>query len=179
MASGDTGNHPMRTTCCPCGCSDSHNNSDISRRGFLQGVGGATVFGAALTGLTWASVAAAEAASPQSIVRKPLVVKPILTYDSPQPRPQTSWRSWGGVHGKEAAEKELKLIKTELAAMKKNADFPIEFLPCSGVQSRQELAQVGDLDQADAYIALRGRQRHGPVRYAQQEGQGYHPVLPS
>ena len=51
----------MRTTCCPCGCGDNKSPTGVSRRTFLQGVGGATVFGAALTGLTWSSVAAAEA----------------------------------------------------------------------------------------------------------------------
>jgi len=83
-------------TCCPCG-GHGHDHDGISRRSFLQGVGGATVFGAALTGLTWSSVAMAEAEGPAGPIRKPLVVKPILMYDTPQRRPQTSWRNWGGI----------------------------------------------------------------------------------
>ena len=142
----------MRTTCCPCGCGHEHDNQGISRRSFIQGVGGATVFGAALTGLTWSAVAAAEAEGPAGPIRKPLVVKPILTYDTPQPRSQTSWRSWGGIHTQEAAEKELALIKMELAGIKNEADFPVEFLPATGVRNSSELAKVADLDQADTYI---------------------------
>ncbi|UCD48783.1 MAG: hypothetical protein JSW27_14760 [Phycisphaerales bacterium] len=152
MASEGRDEHLMRTTCCPCGGGHGHAKEAISRRCFIQGIGGATVFGAALTGLTWASVAAAEAEGPAGPVRKPLVVKPILTYDTPQPRPQTSWRNWGGIHTQEAAEKELQLIKKELAQIEQKADFPVEFLAPTGVRNGNELARVSDLDQADTDI---------------------------
>lgn len=141
----------MRTTCCPCGGHD-HNHEGISRRTFLHGVGGATVFGAALTGLTWSSVAMAEAEGPAGPIRKPLVVKPILMYETPQRRPQTSWRSWGGIETQQDAEKELGAIKAELIALEKKADFPIEFLAPSGVRNGEELAKLSDLDQADTYV---------------------------
>lgn len=152
MASEDVESHAMRTTCCPCGCGHEHGNDGISRRTFLQGVGGATVFGAALTGLTWSSVAMAEAEGPAGPIRKPLVVKPILTYATPVRRSQTSWRSWGGIETQEQAEKELRAIKAELVAMEKKADFPVEFLPPSGVRNAEELAKVSDLSKADMYI---------------------------
>jgi hypothetical protein len=142
----------MRTTCCPCGCGDSKATDGLSRRTFLQGVGGATVFSAALTGLTWSSVAAAEAEGPAGPIRKPLVVKPILTYATPQPRPQTSWRSWGGIQTQDDAKKELALIKRELAALKEKADYPVEFLPPAGARNQDELKKIADLDKADAYI---------------------------
>ncbi len=141
----------MRMTCCPCGGHD-HSHDGISRRSFLQGVGGATVFGAALTGLTWSSVAMAEAEGPAGPIRKPLVVKPILMYETPQRRPQTSWRSWGGIETQEDAEKELRAIKTELVAFEKKADFPVEFLPPAGARNAEELAKISDLDQADTYL---------------------------
>ncbi len=152
MASEDVESHAMRTTCCPCGCGHEHGTDGISRRTFLQGVGGATVFGAALTGLTWSSVAMAEAEGPAGPIRKPLVVKPILTYATPVRRQQTSWRSWGGIETQEQAEKELRAIKAELVAMEKKADFPVEFLPPSGVRNAEELAKVSDLAKADMYI---------------------------
>jgi len=142
----------MRTTCCPCGCGDSKAADGLSRRTFLQGVGGATVFSAALTGLTWSSVAAAEAEGPAGPIRKPLVVKPILTYATPQARPQTSWRSWGGIQTQDDANKELALIKRELAALKKKTDYPVEFLPPAGARNQDELQKITDLDSADAYI---------------------------
>lgn len=142
----------MRTTCCPCGCGD-HNSSDgFSRRTFLQGVGGATAFTAALTGLTWSAVAAAEAEGPAGPVRKPLVVKPILTYSTPPRRPQTSWRSWGGIQTQDDAEKELALIRRELTALKEKADYPVEFLAPAGVRNQSELQNVSGLDDADAYV---------------------------
>jgi hypothetical protein len=50
--------YPVRRTCCPCG--HDHSAGGISRRGFLQGVGGAAAMGVALTGLTWSGVSAAE-----------------------------------------------------------------------------------------------------------------------
>lgn len=142
----------MRTTCCPCGCGDTESSAELSRRTFIQGVGGATVFGAALTGLTWSSVAAAEADGQAGPIRKPLVVKPILTYATPEPRAQTSWRSWGGIQTQNDAKKELALIKRELAALDKKADYPVEFLPPAGVRNMEELGKVSDLDQADVYI---------------------------
>ncbi len=141
----------MRMTCCPCGRHD-HSRDGLSRRSFLQGVGGATVFGAALTGLTWSSVAMAEAEGPAGPIRKPLVVKPILMYDTPQRRPQTSWRNWGGIETQEDAEKELRAIKSELVALEKKADFPVEFLPPAGARNTDELKKLSDLDQADTYL---------------------------
>ncbi len=138
----------MRTTCCPCGGS----SDGISRRTFLQGVGGATVLGAAVAGLTWSAVAVAGAEGPTELQRRPLVVKPILIYDTPQRRPQTSWRSWGGIQTSDDAEKELRQIRQELVALQKRADFPIEFLPPAGIRGAGELANIADLDQADTYI---------------------------
>jgi hypothetical protein len=107
---------------------------------------------AALTGLTWSSVAMAEAEGPAGPVRKPLVVKPILMYDTPQRRPQTSWRNWGGIETQEDAEKELRAIKTELAALEKKADFPVEFLTPVGARNADEMKKISDLDQADTYL---------------------------
>ncbi len=93
----------MRTTCCPCG-GQGHATGGLSRRGFLQGVSGAGALGVALSGLTWSAVAtAAEAGDRAGPQRRALVVQPILTYEIPTRRPQTSWRSWGGVQTKEAA----------------------------------------------------------------------------
>lgn len=152
MASEDTARDAMRMTCCPCGCGHEHGHDGISRRTFLQGVGGATVFGAALTGLTWSSVAMAEAEGPAGPVRKPLVVKPILMYDTPQRRPQTSWRNWGGIETQQDAEKELRAIKAELVALEKKADFPVEFLAPAGARNADELKKISDLDQADTYL---------------------------
>ncbi|NLT78299.1 MAG: sugar isomerase [Planctomycetes bacterium] len=94
----------------------------------------------------------AEAEGPAGPVRKPLVVKPILMYDTPQRRPQTSWRNWGGIETQEDAEKELRAIRTELVALEKKADFPVEFLAPTGARNADELKKISDLDQADTYL---------------------------
>ena len=144
---------PMRTTCCPCGCGQERSSDGISRRGFLQGVGGATFFGTALSGLTWSAVSAAEMdGGPAGPQRRPLVVKPVLTYATPKPRHQSSWRSWGGIQTQKDADEEIKRIKRELAALEDKADFPVKFLPVAGIRSDQEVQKIGDLDQADVCI---------------------------
>ncbi len=142
----------MRTTCCPCG---GHGPSagGISRRGFLQGVSGATAFSAALSGLTWSSVAAAaEGDGPAGPDRRPLVVRPILTYEIPTRHHQTSWRSWGGIQTAEHAEQELARIRRELNEIERRADFPVKFLKPAGVRNGAELAKVTNLEQADVSI---------------------------
>ena len=108
MTNEDAHRRPIRTTCCPCGCGHGDATDGISRRTFLQGVGGATAFGAAISGLTWTAVSAAEMEGRTGPRRRPLVVKPVLTYATPTPRPQTSWRSWGGIQTADDAEKELR-----------------------------------------------------------------------
>jgi len=141
---------PVRRTCCPCGEHDS--SGEITRRTFLQGAGGATLIGAALTGLTWSAVAIAEAKNETAPKRRALVVKPVLVYDVPKRHPQTSWRSWGGIQTEADADNEVTRIGLELSELSKNADFPVQFLPICRVQNAAGLAAVNDLDKADAYL---------------------------
>lgn len=94
-------------TCCPCGCGQQQSISGITRRNFLQGVGGATLLGTSLTGLTWSVLSAAQTEDLAPPKRRVLVVKPILVYSIPQRQHQTSWRSWGGIQTQEQAEKEI------------------------------------------------------------------------
>ncbi len=152
MASEDTARHAMQANCCPCGCGHEHGNDGISRRTFLQGVGGATVFGAALSGLTWSSLAVGQPPMGTAPSRRPLRVKPILQYGVYTPRPQTSWRPWGAVHSDEAARAEVGRIQGELNALKNRADFPIEFLPVSAIRGPGDLAGIGDLAGADTIL---------------------------
>ena len=151
MTSENTERHPMRTTCCPCG-GHGHAAGGISRRGFLQGVSGATAIGTALSGLTWSAVSAAQTTDRAGPERRALVVRPILTYDTPRPRPQTSWRSWGGIQTQEHAEEELGRIQKELSALKQRADFPMEILKPVGIRNSQELAKIADLGRADVSL---------------------------
>ena len=150
MTTQDHEEYPVRRTCCPCG---QHNSgSEITRRGFLQGVGGAAALGVALTGLTWSDVSAAESQDQAGPKRRPLVVKPILVYSIPKRRHQTSWRSWGGIQTQQDAEQELQRIRRELSDMENKADFPVQFLPPTGIRGSGELSKISDLSKADVYI---------------------------
>ncbi len=140
----------VRRTCCPCGEHDS--SSDITRRSFLQGAGGATLVGAALTGLTWSAVAMAEANNEVAPERRALVVKPILVYSIPKRQHQSSWRSWGGIQTKDDVEQEVKRIGGELDELGKKADFPVKFLPISRVQNAAGVAGINDLDKVDVFL---------------------------
>lgn len=143
----------MRTTCCPCGCGQGHSTSGISRRGFLQGATGAGALGMAVSGLTWSSVAmAADSAGGTGPQRRALVVRPILVYEIPTRRPQTSWRSWGGIASQEQAEQELARIQGELSTMKERADFPVEFAKPVSIRSAEDAAKIDGLEKADVAI---------------------------
>jgi hypothetical protein len=132
--------------CCGCGA------PGLTRRDLLK-TGTVALGGLALAGCAWSSMrSAAGDAETGATARKPLVVKPLLSYDLPKRRPQTSWRSWGGIHTPEAANEEVARIQGELGKVKAAADFPVEFLPVAQVRSPQELANLTDLAQADVLL---------------------------
>jgi len=81
-----------------------------------------------------------------------LKVKPILVYSTPRRRPQTSWRSWGGIQTEDDASKEIAQIKRELSKLRAKADFPVDFGPVSRVQRAADLSSVNDLDKADVLL---------------------------
>lgn len=135
--------------CCPC-CND-FSAAGLTRRGFLGGLGGATLGGLALGGLSW-SVLAAEADDAPAPPRRPLVVKPILTYATPTRRKQASWRSWGGIQTQQDADEEVARIRGELDKLRAAADFPIEFLPVAAVRQAGDLPGADDLAGADALL---------------------------
>jgi hypothetical protein len=154
-------NHPndqdpgmaVRPRCCPCGCEADTNPGlvadGVSRRGFLGGA--AALGGVALTGLSWSALAA-EPELPAAPARRPLVVKPVFIYQTYTPRPQTSWRSWGGIQTKEDVEKEIPRIKGELDKLQAGADFPMKLLPIAAVHGAGELAKVPDVASADVLL---------------------------
>ncbi|MHC4627079.1 MAG: sugar isomerase [Planctomycetota bacterium] len=150
MTTQDHEGLPIRSTCCPCG--HDHSSGDITRRGFLQGAGGAAALGVALTGLTWSAVSAAEQDDQAAPGRRPLVVKPILVYSVPRRRHQTSWRSWGGIQTEQDAQEEMGRIRRELDRIGEEADFPVRFLPIVGIRGASEVSGSSDLTQADAFI---------------------------
>jgi hypothetical protein len=139
--------------CCPC-CDhpEAEDHTGVTRRGFLGGVGGAALGGVALTGLSWSALSAAgsEVESPPS--RRPLVVKPVLIYSTPTPRPQQSWRSWGGIQTQGQADREVARIRAELDKLQSSADFPVRFLPVAAVRSAEQFKAAGDVASADVVL---------------------------
>ncbi len=141
---------PVRRTCCPCGGHDSP--AELTRRGFLQGAGGVTLLGPAVTGLTWSAVAMAETQSETAPKRRAIVVKPLLVYSTPKPRHQTSWRSWGGIQTEQDARQEVARIKGELDGLAAKSDFPLQFLPVARVRGGGDFAGIDDLEKADVFL---------------------------
>lgn len=121
-----------------------------NRRDFLASLGALTA-GSAMLGAWRASGATptpAYAPQRQPIERKTLVVQPVLTYEIPQRREATSWRSWGGIQKEEDALKEQNWIGQQLAQLAAQADFPLQFRPTALVKTRvqAEAAAQGDFD---------------------------------
>jgi len=124
----------------------------FTRRAFLKGMGATAIAGMAMGKLTWPLPLRGEPGADEGLVRRPLIVKPILVYDIPSRSPQTSWRSWGGVQTRAAVEEESGRIRGELGKLQAAADFPVEFLPLSGVSKATDLASVSDLSGSDTVL---------------------------
>ncbi len=150
MTTENSQDYPVRTTCCPCG--HDHSASSITRRGFLQGMGGAAALGVALTGLTWSTLSAGQPSVAAAPPRRPLRVKPILLYSTPTRRPQWSWRNWGGIETQEQADAEVVRIAGELKQLEVRADFPVEFLPVSAIRGPDDVAAIADLPGAEMIV---------------------------
>ncbi|MCJ7485257.1 MAG: sugar isomerase [Candidatus Aminicenantes bacterium] len=105
-----------------------------------------------LGNLSWPLPAGTEVEPDVGLVRRPLKVKPILSYEIPERRPQTSWRSWGGIQTRADVEQESGRIRGELDKLRSASDFPVEFLPLSAVRKAADLSSVADLADSDAIL---------------------------
>ena len=149
----DNGNPDSHGQALPC-CGGSHNTSsgEISRRNFIRLTGTGALGTVAFPELSWSAVKSWQTGGNMINKRLPLSVKPILTYEIPERRPQTSWRAWGGIQSENAALDEMARIKEELDALSAHADFPVTVLPVSGVRTNQDIAKITDLSSADMFI---------------------------
>ena len=147
---------PGQVRCCPAGGLRLGSKTTLSRRSFLKGVGFTTLGTLGWKNVSWKSLSAEVRAFPEETLtefRANLRVKPILIYDTPGRAHQTSWRAWGGIQTQREAEEEMARIRGELSALKKKADFPLEFLPVSGAKSSAEIDRLKEeLAAADVVI---------------------------
>ena len=143
-------NFAGRSSC--CGGHSGNSPEDFTRRRFVQVVGTTAIGAAAIPVITWASLSSAIPGEIKHRERSPLIVKPILTYEVPERREQTSWRAWGGIQSEADAEAENKRIHNELSLIQSRADFPLEILPVSKVLKSADLDTVNDLKNADLFL---------------------------
>jgi len=142
--------HPSNCHC--CGGYNSIVPGEITRRKFIQMTGTGALGTVALSGLSWAEFGTGQNNYNYNTGRIPLVVKPVFTYEIPERRPQTSWRNWGGIQTEHDAREEIVRIQKELQTLGSGADFPVSFLPVSGVRSVEELDMLDDLDSSDMFL---------------------------
>jgi hypothetical protein len=115
-------------------------------------MGATAIGGIALGGLSWPSLSDVGVEEEVGLRRLPLKVKPVLVYSTPLRKPQTSWRNWGGIETQRDAEEEVARIRGELDKLRTGADFPVEFLPVSGVRSVNDVSSVTDIASADTLL---------------------------
>jgi hypothetical protein len=139
------------------GCNCCNNPLDqapieITRRQFVRVAGTGALATVALSGLSWTDIIEGQPFEGNSLKRQPLIVKPVLTYEIPERRNQTSWRAWGGIQTEKDAAEEIARINEELKVLKSGSDFPVEFLPVSGVTSTKEISTIGDTQSVDLFL---------------------------
>ncbi|MFC1544612.1 sugar isomerase [Gemmatimonadota bacterium] len=64
-----------------------------------------------------------------------LVVKPVLMYHLHKRKEAETWREWGGLKTQSDVDQESKRIEQELEEVKMKADFPVQFLPLTHVNT--------------------------------------------
>jgi hypothetical protein len=138
--------------------SPSESQWNISRRNFVA-MGGVLLGGLTLSGLKNSAFAAEKTENAQQPIntpnpRKPLIVKPVLVHDVTERKEADSWRMWGGIQSIEEANREVDRIKAELAIIKQQADYPIEFLDVSTC-TNGSLANYGNLKSTPAMDKLK------------------------
>ncbi|RPI99234.1 MAG: twin-arginine translocation signal domain-containing protein, partial [Candidatus Aminicenantes bacterium] len=138
--------------CCPCEDRTGPFENPVTRRDFLKGAGMTALGSVAAGGLAWPLLAGGTGTVDEPFRPAPLKVKPILTYEIPRRRPQTSWRSWGGIATEADVRGEVARIREELAALAKRAEFPVDFLPVSAIRQAADLDAVRDIGDADVLL---------------------------
>ena len=94
-------------------------------------------------------------AAPKPGERVTLRVQPVLVYQLPQRRTQTSWRNWGGLQTAQDVIEEKERIGREVRAITEQAGYPVEMLPLREVTdvASGKAAAAGDYDVLLSYAA--------------------------
>jgi hypothetical protein len=142
----------LQTGCHCCGGHQGRVPGEMTRRKFIQLTGTGALGTVALSGLSWAELTTGQTGDKYAARRQPLVIKPVLTYEIPQRKKQTSWRNWGGIQTENDVREEIARIQEELKTLGSRADFPVSFLPVSGVRSAEQLSKIEDLDSSDMFL---------------------------
>lgn len=142
----------MKPGCCPSPRLNLPGYREFTRRNFIKTVGGTTLSFVALSGFTWPLLTGLTREESYGIKRRALVVKPLLIYETPEYKHQTSWRSWGGIQTEQDAANEIARISDELKTIKAQADFPLTFLPVAGIRSAGDINNIGDMTSADVFL---------------------------
>jgi hypothetical protein len=152
-----------------------------NRRDFLKTASGPL----ATAACSPAGVTDWDPSQPLLNVTRRLKIQPVFMYRIPEPKRQTSWKSWGGVQTQDAVAQELARITKELASLPAPGGSDFDFLPVAPVTTPEQAAKVheGDHDAILLYASTGSgqllkscfsprkdtlifvRQRSGPVYY--------------
>jgi hypothetical protein len=141
-----------KSECHCCSGNTGKPSDEMTRRKFIRLTGTGALGTVAFSGLTWSELVAGRPDEKYNPQRQPLIVKPVFTYEIPERREQTSWRSWGGIQTEKNARDEIIRIQEELNTIGSQADFPVSFLPVSGVRTIEDLNKMEDLKSPDAFL---------------------------
>ncbi len=113
----------------------------LSRRELFAATAG--LGAAAMPAAAWQKLTAREHQQP---VRQALKVQPVLVYQLYEPKPQRSWRPWGGLMNARQVDEEKARIRSELERMAVRADFPLEILPLAEASTPEQGEAIAQQD---------------------------------
>ncbi len=128
------------------GETDFFPGKGVSRRDFLLGLGAAGLGACALSASRANPTAKGHLLGMGFPPGRALRVKPVLTYWIEKRQEKTSWRSYGGLQSAAEVNEEARRIGDELKRLASRAEFPIEVLPLSLVETDQQAREAAATD---------------------------------
>jgi hypothetical protein len=126
-----------------CGCA----GPTMARRSFMAAVGGSAAGVALMRPFEAGAAGLAGGTRPTpTVIKKPLIVQPVLVYRLYEKREATSWRPWGGLHSEADVQAESARITRELAQMTEDTEFPLLLRDVAPAVSREQAAALRDGD---------------------------------